>query len=836
MQITGKDIRWTISGAAQDLAPYAALEAGRGPQGGDACRVTVSREGVVEASEERIWEVESGRAYQLTILNRAESERCHGRAYLIWLDADKKPFAEVSSVHTFARHDYTPLVINAVAPDQAHYARSAFRVRPDSWPDFTGVQGSFVIDAAELRPSIAFSCKATVPGALYDADKPVLYRISLSAAPASAERCELRYKLTDYELRVLQESSMVIALNGGAGDAELELPVLGPGYYELHVVASTRGLADVALTRSFGCLGALDFTPAQDSPIALDAGISHPFTHGLASSSEESDPQRLAEQVATCSKLGLRNLRDRFTWQHAQPSPDKMEWGKYKVAAEAQKAGGIDVYQMLSGVPSWAMDPNSEELSFGEYPPNDMRKVYEFCARAAREMGHAIRYWELWNEPDIFFFAGHPWDLAAISKAGALGFKDADPTIGVLGASRCAGPTFWQRWLANGPGPYIDIFNQHSYGKPEDQFAMIQENRDLMADVGMQRPIWMTEMGKRSIPDPDGTYTLAERIQVVYMLRAFASGLASGIERFFYFYLQEFLEAGAAVWGIQRVDLSPMPAVLALGTLIRQIGRAKLAGYLIDDERYLVVFERLPGEYTAMAWSTKNMRISDGWGAPNPVLAEGEDWMAADGAFDLPVSAGAYLVDALGRQIEACSGATHHVKLSLCPVYVRGIDPARLTLTPPPPMLHYKASVKGLARERYIWLQAQARPNEPRPGRIDAQEQKNALQIRAGEAEEVAFLVHNYTDAPAKAALQLDETAGWRIERVLRDGEELGSARRLALEVPANGTRRVEVRYAPQELSGETTWCFKARLYLDGAPHDQAAVWVSTERARRSEG
>lgn len=840
MQIKGKDIRWTITGAAQDLAPYAALDSGSGPEGQDTCLVTVSKEGLVEASEERYWDVLPGRAYQLTIMNRADSERCHGQAYLIWLDENKQSIAKVPSAHTFARHGFSPLILNEIAPAQARYARSSFRVLPDTWLANWVPQGGFWVTAAVFMPSVAVVCQPTASCALYDAGMPVVYSVSLTAAPAELKQSEMQFRLYDYTEKCLYNSSLVIRLAGGAGTATLELPALGPGYYEVHTVTTTQGLASVALDKSFGCLEALDFTIAQDTPIALDAGISQPFVNGLAGGNQSPEPTRFAEQAAACYKLGLRTLRDRFHWQDVQPTPDTFDWGRYRQAANDQHAAGIDVYHILSGPPSWLLGSGSENRSldrpFSNYPPNDMRPVYDFCARAAREMGHAVRYWEFWNEPDIFFFAGHPWDLAAMTKAGALGIKDVDPTIGILGGSRASFTNFWQNWLANGVGPYIDIYNQHSYGKPEDEFAMIQQDLDIMAEVGMARPIWMTEMGKRSIPNPDGAYTLAERIQVVYLLRSFACGLAAGIDRFFYFFLQEFLEAGAAVWGIQRKDLSPKPAVLALGALVRQIGQARVVGYLVEDERYCVVFERIPGEYTAMAWSTKNTLISDGWGAPNPVFEPGQDWMAVEGEFDLPVIKGARLVDALGREVETCSGATHHLKLSLCPVFVRGIDPTRMTLTPPPTTLHYVSSNRKLSDSRHIWLQALSRPNEPRLSQADAQAQKYALLIRQGEAEQVAFLVHNYTQYPATVALALDEPAGWQIDQVLNGADDLGQVRVVPLEVQANGDARIVVRYQPLALGSGKTWCMLARLYLDGAPHDQAAVYFSTELGRRFHG
>ena len=440
-------------------------------------------------------------------------------------------------------------------------------------------------------------------------------------------------------------------------------------------------------------------------------------------------------------------------------------------------------------------------------------------------MGHSIRFIEFWNEPDIFFYSGHPWDLAAFAKAGALGIKDTDPTLGVLGGSRCNTIEFWRKWLANGVGPYIDIFNQHSYGKPEEQFALIQQDRNLIAEVGLERPIWMTEMGQRSVPSPDGTYTLAERIQVVYLLRAYASGLAAGLDRFFYFYLQEFLEAGIHLWGLQRQDLSPKPAMLALGALLRQVGQAKVVGCLIKDECYCIVFERLPGDFVGVAWSTKNSLVISGWDSALPNLEPGQDWTRIDGEFDLPVRQGAYLVDAMGRQTQECTGDSVKIKLSLCPVFVRGLDVSRMNLVPPAPNLHYVPSSKVLSPKRHIWLQAQCRPERPLLKHEDAQTQKNALHTSAGQVEDIALIVHNYGCESSRVSVTYKLPSEWTLEGVKTEDGSVITGSTIPLVVPAGLSQGITITYKPMEVKPGEEYSVKAWLYLDGAPHDQVAVY-----------
>ena len=105
-----------------------------------------------------------------------------------------------------------------------------------------------------------------------------------------------------------------------------------------------------------------------------------------------------------------------------------------------------------------------------------------------------------------------------------------------------------------------------------------------------------------------------------------------------------------------------------------------MVGCLIKDERYCIVFERLSGDFAGVAWSTKNSVVISGWDSALPNLEPGQDWTRVDGEFDLPVRQGAYLVDAMGQQTQECTGDSVKIKLSLCPVFVRGLDVSRMNL------------------------------------------------------------------------------------------------------------------------------------------------------------
>ncbi len=802
--------RWRVTRPADSLADACIIEPGAAPGEQDALRLAVHPREVTEAVEKQCRPVTAGRAYCLSMQIRTALANAHGQLRLRWLAADGSGIREEASAYTFLEHGYAPLRIWATAPQEAVTACAAVRLAPAS-PDMHPAMGSLWIAPSQFAPSLLLDASPCATAALFDVDLPVNYFLAVRGAPVELPQVTVHYALADYAGRKVAQGLLPIGLSDGEGRTTLSLPALPPGYYELSLTVEGQGISPFHVTRTLGSLPLLGFSPRHDSPISLDAGLSWPTDGGA-------DERRSVTAAAACAKVGLRSLRERLSWSAVNPEPGRFEWGRYRTNADIQRAHGIDVYPVFHDTPKWARVAAVDDR--GNYPPDDPRTVYEFARRLTLDLGSAVRFFELWNEPDIFFFGGHPWDMAAIIKAGYLGIKDADPTVGVLKSSRSAGAEFWRCLLANGIGPFFDIWNQHFYGAPEQVFALIQEDRDLMAAAGIDRPIWMTEMGRRSVPANDGTYAIPERLQVSYLLRAYACGLAAGLDRFMYFYLQEFLEYGVNLWGLQRANLDPKPAFVAMATLIRQVQQANVIGVLQEGKRYGIVFERQSGDCVALVWSLEGSPLCDGWDARLPEFAPGQSWAAAEGSFDLPVKAGALLVNAVGEKLADLTGPMATVKLSVEPAFVRGLDASRLTLKPVPTAPHFTPSAQPPQAERHVWLQAVSRPGQMLR-QADAQRQKLALNFVPGEPEEVEYRVHNWGRTTVTVRLELSWPKAWGSD----------AAKRVTLNVPAQETRKVLLQLVPKAAIGKkstSSWIepcsVQATLMLNGHPHDKARI------------
>ena len=651
--------------------------------------------------------VEPGRAYCFSALVKSELTSAEARLELVFRDAKGAALAEAHSRHAFLGHGWAPYEVGGVAPPEAQEAVLRFWVGGPQGN--SGGQALFA--RPKFAPTVVLRARLDARANLVEAGRQAELEVELAGADGDVP-IDVSWQVVDFDGRPVRDARGEVKATRHRR-LIFGLPTLPAGYYCVRLEAKGEELEPARREISVAVLEPLAQLPPTNARICLDAGMSW----GPAA-----NPDRLDTACYVCATAGLRLLRDRLSWNGVEPQEGEFRWGQYAAAAEAQARHGITVYQVFHDCAGWALMPTADGQPHWNMPPRNPIYIYRFVNRLVRDLGDKVRYFEVWNEPNIGFFMGRAEDYAAILKAAYLGAKDADPTLGVLIGSAAGTPgPFYDQVYDNNAGEYFDIYNQHWYGGPEALFGFLASVRGQLAAHGLQKPMWMTEMGMRAYPAPDGSYAAVEREQASYLARAYACGFAAGIARFHYFYLQEFLEGSVSLWGIVRDDLTPKPAYAALAALIRQLGEAQCLGYREIDGGYLIVFRRAPGEAVAMVWGREGQQMR----------------LPARG----PV------VNVVGTEIEAGRaepGLT--VQVSPMPVYVRGIAPAEvagLNLAPPAPAEDWQPAPDPDLPRKHVWVQAEVNPDQPRP--LWNGEDRLGAFIEPGKPFTVAAWVHNYT-------------------------------------------------------------------------------------------
>jgi GH35 family endo-1,4-beta-xylanase len=261
---------------------------------------------------------------------------------------------------------------------------------------------------------------------------------------------------------------------------------------------------------------------------AADLAPESPFGMGVYLYRYGGHPEGLAEMdraAQLAQDAGVKWSREEFGWGRAEPQPGRFDWTFYDNVVAAAKRHGISIYGLLSYWPGWAK----------AYTPEGIEGYSRFAAAAAERYRNDIRHWEVWNEPNIFFWQGPKDMYADLLKQAYAAIKKANPEALVLGCSTAGIDSKFIRRTMELGGPF-DILTIHPYRSHLDDAGFIKDLQNV-ADLakrpdGRLRPAWITEMGWATYAahngQPQDFQATTQRDQACLLARAYIDAIASG--------------------------------------------------------------------------------------------------------------------------------------------------------------------------------------------------------------------------------------------------------------------------------------------------------------------
>ncbi len=257
---------------------------------------------------------------------------------------------------------------------------------------------------------------------------------------------------------------------------------------------------------------------------------------------QEVEPAKREQAVAMAAAAGYHWLRQEFPWedieihgkgdfQDRRHQPYRSAWEKYDHIVALAEKYHLELIVRLSNPPAWTRAAGD---AVGTYaPPDDVQDFADFVHAVVSRYKGRIRYYQLWNEPNIYPEWGEqpvsPEAYAELLKAGATAARAADPNVVIIAGALAAtidldgtvqagrnfsDLLFLQRMYDAGAAPYFDIMAVQGYGLwsgPTDRRMhprVINVSRhlyirDLMVKNGdAHKPIWISEMNWNAAP-PD---------------------------------------------------------------------------------------------------------------------------------------------------------------------------------------------------------------------------------------------------------------------------------------------------------------------------------------------
>jgi hypothetical protein len=267
-------------------------------------------------------------------------------------------------------------------------------------------------------------------------------------------------------------------------------------------------------------------------PVA-NAGINPFGVNAFLQDEVELEKRELA--VRMIADAGFHWIRQEFPWEdmeiHAKGDfedrrhePHRSAWEKYDNIVDLADSYGLEIIARLSNPPAWSRVRGNEGGAFA--PPDDLGDYGDFVEAVVRRYQGRIRYYQIWNEPNIYPEWGEkpvsPEGYVELLKVGYSRVKAACPECvvisGALAQTIPLGPrdlndfVFLQRMYDAGAGDYFDVLAMQGYGLwsgPTDRrmrprvlnFSRPLYLREIMVKNGDEsKPIWITEMNWNSPP------------------------------------------------------------------------------------------------------------------------------------------------------------------------------------------------------------------------------------------------------------------------------------------------------------------------------------------------
>ncbi|MDD2438523.1 MAG: beta-galactosidase [Massilibacteroides sp.] len=206
-----------------------------------------------------------------------------------------------------------------------------------------------------------------------------------------------------------------------------------------------------------------------------------------------SEHRQMPKNLQMMRDAGIRWVRVDFSWSGIESPRGTWTFDHIDRVVEETEKAGLTVSALLLYNVAWA-NPAYRHLDLW----------LQYVEKTVTRYKDKVRYWEVWNEPNLFWENPNGADYAILLEATYRKIKEIDPTLTVLYGGTSGIPVkFLEESLKAGSGAFFDVVNIHPYrGRLNTMDKLIHYQEDLVSlrklmeqyHIGDKR-IWITEMG-----------------------------------------------------------------------------------------------------------------------------------------------------------------------------------------------------------------------------------------------------------------------------------------------------------------------------------------------------
>ena len=259
---------------------------------------------------------------------------------------------------------------------------------------------------------------------------------------------------------------------------------------------------------------------------------------------------RVSQGIAPEVPVGaLRFWDSGTTWLHLELSPGEFTWGALDTALATAEAAGARPLLVLGQTPVFHASKPEQEAAYGPGAASmpDLGAWRRYVTAVAERYGDRIDY-QVWNETNVVgYWAGTPRQIAELTVTASRAIREVVPKATVvappfalrLPSQQRYFADFWS-WQSRGIdlASAVDAVAVHLYppaeDPPEAQVGLLEPARKVLAEHGVELPVWNTEINFGLLGGPEPPPIPSER-QRAFLMRTYLLNAGLGVQRVYWY-------------------------------------------------------------------------------------------------------------------------------------------------------------------------------------------------------------------------------------------------------------------------------------------------------------
>lgn len=336
----------------------------------------------------------------------------------------------------------------------------------------------------------------------------------------------VRWSMSDWLSRKRGDGELIP--QASSSRTVVAVPSPGTGWFRLRI--ETKDMDGVLL-------GADEFSLTIGEPVKSDGRF---FRYGVCTHLFWNTSADRHRELDAASGLGIDMIRDALDWNSIQPAPGQWRFEQVDALLDELDRRKIELQWVFGFTARWATtgNPRGTHADWNKAAPK-LEPWLEFVTATATRYQKRIRWWEIWNEPDIGFWNAPVADYVTLFNRSAAAIKTINPELQVMNGGfamvkRQPNPEFVRDFLTGAETRNWDIRAYHDYMSFSDMIVRQREHEDAYRGHGLAKaPVFVNEGGFHTLM-PGG-----EAEQAITLAKKMAASPAFGFTGYLWYNLRD---------------------------------------------------------------------------------------------------------------------------------------------------------------------------------------------------------------------------------------------------------------------------------------------------------